>query len=473
MKKIDLDSSQLLVLGAAVMVAVVVGMALPVVAALLGDSYARLAALPVLFLLGGVFLFNKRLLLLMVLLLRASGDIVLEATRVGATGASTGLGGAINALVILIALLLFIERPRLLPRKAAVVWLILIAVEAVGVVVTPVPSFGVKMALAFCSYFAVFVCAFYTVRTQDDFRFMVRIIVGSSVIPVIYGLISIALKGAGGISTLRVQSTFTHPNIFAFYLTLVISLGLYVLKSSTFKLSSIQRVSFTAYVGLLAVMLLLTQTRSAWLACFLLFVLYGALFERRYLVYILVLCCLAMLIPSVQQRIMDLDAGNSMANYAKLNSFAWRVLLWDSALKWMSASRYFTGYGVEAFGFYAPLFFPMAGNTEWSAHNVYVQLFFDVGLLGLLAYFAVFYQCFRALLKYYKRDRLAAGILMCALVQYLVVSASDNMLGYLAFNWYFWTAMGMGWSLCSNLERQEKVGIQKSIGPATAPLTPA
>jgi O-antigen ligase len=152
-----------------------------------------------------------------------------------------------------------------------------------------------------------------------------------------------------------------------------------------------------------------------------------------------------MLIPSVQQRIMDLDAGNSMANYAKLNSFAWRVLLWDSALKWMSASRYFTGYGVEAFGFYAPLFFPMAGNTEWSAHNVYVQLFFDVGLLGLLAYFAVFYQCFRALLKYYKRDRLAAGILMCALVQYLVVSASDNMLGYLAFNWYFWTAMGMGW----------------------------
>jgi hypothetical protein len=40
------------------MVAVVVGMALPVVAGLLGDSYARLAALPVLFLLGGVFSTN-------------------------------------------------------------------------------------------------------------------------------------------------------------------------------------------------------------------------------------------------------------------------------------------------------------------------------------------------------------------------------------------------------------------------------
>ena len=456
MRKINLDSSQMLVLGAAVLVALLVGMILPVVAGLLGDSYARLAALPVLFLLGGIFIFNKRLLLLMVLLLRASGDIVLEATRVGATGASTGLGGAINALVILIALLFFIERPSLLPRKAALVWLLLIAVEAAGVVVTPVPGFGLKMALAFCSYFAVFVCAFYTVRTQDDFKFLVRIIIGSSVIPVIYGLISVALKGAGGISTFRVQSTFTHPNIFAFYLTLVISLALYVLKSATFRLSTLQRISFTGYLGLLFLMLLLTQTRSAWLACFLLFVLYGAMFQRRYLVYILVLCCLAMLVPSVQQRILDLDAGNSMANYAKLNSFAWRVLLWDSALKWMSVSRYLTGYGVEAFGFYAPLFFPMAGNVEWSAHNVYVQLFFDVGLVGVLVYLAVFYQCLRALLKYYKRDRLAGGILICALVQYLVVSASDNMLGYLAFNWYFWTVMGMGWSLYANLERDEK-----------------
>jgi len=467
MKKSSLDSSQMLVIGAAVMVAVLVGLILPVVAGLLGDSYARLAALPVLFVLGGIFIFNKRLLLVLVLLLRASGDIVLESTRVGSTGASAGLGGAINALIVLIALLYFIEKPRLLPPKAALVWIILLAVEAFGVVVSPNPGSGIKTALAMSSYFAVFVCAFYVVRTQEDFRYMVRLIIASSIIPVLYGIVSIGLNAGGGFSNFRLQSTFTHANIFAFYLTLVISLGLYVLKSPTFKLSSVQRYSFTAYVGLLFLLLLLTQTRSAWAACFLLFVLYGAMFERRYLLYILMLCCLALLIPSVQQRLLDLDAGNTVSTYTRLNSFAWRVYLWESALNWMSPARYLTGYGVESFGYYANVFFPLAGNVEWKAHNVFVQLFFDVGVVGLVAYLAVFYQCFRALVKLYPKDRLAAGILICALVDYLVVSASDNMLSYLAFNWYFWIAMGMGWSLYLS---QEKSGEKAGAGSVGRPV---
>lgn len=454
MKKSSLDSSQMLVIGAAVMVAVLVGLILPVVAGLLGDSYARLAALPVLFVLGGIFIFNKRLLLVLVLLLRASGDIVLESTRVGSTGASAGLGGAINALIVLIALLYFIEKPRLLPPKAALVWIILLAVEAFGVVVSPNPGSGIKTALAMSSYFAVFVCAFYVVRTQEDFRYMVRLIIASSIIPVLYGIVSIGLNAGGGFSNFRLQSTFTHPNILAFYLTLVISLGLYVLKSPTFKLSPLQRYGFVAYMGVLFLLLLLTQTRSAWAACFLLFVMYGVLFERRYLAYILVLCCLALLVPSVQQRLLDLDAGNTVATYAKLNSFAWRVYLWESALKWMTSSRYLIGYGVESFGYYASIFFPLAGNVEWKAHNVFVQLFFDVGAVGLVAYLAVFYQCFRALIRLYPKDRLAGGILICTLVEYFVVSASDNMLGYLAFNWYFWIVIGMGWSLNFNLERK-------------------
>ncbi|QBP75355.1 O-antigen ligase family protein [Herbaspirillum huttiense] len=448
MRKINLDLTQLLILAAGVMVAVLVGMVLPVAATLLGDSVGRLAAVPALFLLGAIFVFNKRLLLLLILLLRASGDVVLESTRLGAAGSGgAGLGGAINALIILIALLFFIEKPRLLPRKAAVAWLIFLAWEAVCVVVSPNAAAGLKTALSLCSCFAVFVCAFYVVRTEDDFRFMVRIMIGSSIIPAIYGLVSVVM--AGGVSGgFRLQSTFTHPNILAFYLTLIISLGLYVLKSPTFKLSQLQRFAFTGYLGVLMVLLLLTQTRSAWAAVLVLFVLYGLFFERRYLIYLLVLCCLSLLIPSVQQRLLDLDGGGTVVGtYAKLNSFAWRVLLWESALNWMSSSRYLTGYGVEAFGYYVKVFFPLSGNIEWMAHNVYVQLFFDTGVIGLVTYLALFYQAFRALLLLYPKDRLGGGILMCALVEYLVVSASDNMLSYLAFNWYFWMAMGMGWSL--------------------------
>ena len=442
----------MLLLGGALMVAVLAGLILPILAGAFGDSYARIAALPALLMLGGLFIFNKRMLLLLVFLLRASGDIVLESTRVGSGGASLGLGGAINALVILIAILFVIEKPKLLPRKAVAAWMIFLAVEAIGVLVSPNKGPAVKAALALCSYFAVFISAFYVVRKPEDFRFMVRLIVASSIIPVLYGVVVTGLSARGGLATFRLQSTFGHPNIFAFYLTLVIALGLYMIKSPAFKLGSFPRIMLAGYGALLFIMLLLTQTRSAWVGSFVLFVLYGVVFQRRYLIYILVLCCLALLVPSVQQRVLDLDSGNTVATYARLNSFAWRMFLWESALNWMSGARYLIGYGVEAFPFYSGVFFPLAGGIQWAAHSVFVQLIFDIGIIGLGTYLAVFYTVLRVLIRFFPQDRLAGTILICTLVEYLVMSASDNMLAYLAFNWYFWLVMGMGWSLYFNSE---------------------
>ncbi|MBV8623006.1 MAG: O-antigen ligase family protein [Herbaspirillum sp.] len=457
MKRYSLDSSQWLLLGAAVFIAILVGMALPVAAALLGDSMGRLMALPALFVLGALFIFNRRLLLLMIFLFRASGDIVLESTRVGSGGAvSLGLGAAINALIILIAFLFVVEKPKQLPRWLAAPWLVLLAVAAAGVLISPDRGAAIKIVLSLFSYFAVFVCAFYVARTPEDFRSMVKIMIASSIVPALYGVVSVGLYARGGLANFRLQSTFGHPNILAFYLTLVISLGLYVLKSSAFKIGQLSRVVFMGYLLGLFGLLLLTQTRSAWIACFMLFLLYGVMFERRYLIYLAILPLLAMLVPSVQERLMQLDSGNTVQTYAKLNSFAWRVYLWESGLKWMSPTHYLTGYGVESFPYYSQVFFPLAGKTKWGAHSVFVQWFFDTGLIGMLAYLSIFYMVLRKLMKLYQLDRLGAAILICTLVEYLVVSASDNLLSYLAFNWYFWLLLGMGCSVYINSEAYQQ-----------------
>ncbi|ALU89074.1 EpsM protein [Herbaspirillum rubrisubalbicans] len=454
MRRTNLPSSQIVFVLIACVIAAMAGLVLPVLAGMLDGSLAKLAAVPVLLILGGLFLFNKRLLLLCVLLLRASGDIVLESTRVGSGGGfSLGLGGAINALIILIAFLFIVEKPQLLPRKAWVPWFILLAIAVIGMVVSPDKGAALKIVLGLCSYFAVFVCAFYVVRTPEEFRSMILLILASSLIPTVYGFVSTALNARGGLSGFRLQGTFGHPNIFAFYLTLVIVLGLYVIKSTQFKLDQFKRFALGGYLGLLFLLLLLTQTRSAWVACFLIFLLYGVKFERRYLAYMLILGTLALLVPSVQERILQLDSGNTVTTYAKLNSFAWRTYLWHSGLNWMSPSHYLYGYGVEAFPFYSPIFFPLAGGVNWGAHSVFVQWFFDTGLIGVVAYLAIFYQVMRVLIRYQKQDRLGGIILICTLIEYLVVSASDNMLAYLAFNWYFWLVMGMGWSVYANSEQ--------------------
>ncbi|NUU00244.1 O-antigen ligase family protein [Herbaspirillum robiniae] len=476
MKKTYLQTSQLLLLAGAVMAAVLIGMALPVAAGLLGDSYARLAAVPALFILGALFIFNRHLLLLMIFFFRASGDIVLESTRVGGSG-GVGLGGAINALIILIAILFVVEKPKLLPRRVIVPWLILMAVACAGVVISPDRGAAVKIVLSLSSYFAVFVCAFYVVRSPEDFRSLIRLMVASSILPALYAVVNVALNAKGGLANFRLQSTFGHPNIFAFYLTLVISLGLYMVKSPAFQLNQFKRIVLIGYMVGLFGLLLLTQTRSAWIACFLLFFVYGVMFERRYLIYLAILPMLALLVPSVQDRVLQLDSGNTVQTYAKLNSFAWRVYLWESGLKWMSVTRYLTGYGVEAFPYYSQTFFPLAGTTKWGAHSVFVQWFFDTGIIGTIAYLAVFYQVLRMLMRFFALDRLGAVILICTLIEYLVVSASDNLLAYLAFNWYFWLLLGMGCSVYFNSEafqresagkkrRQPQAGLQQGLRQA-------
>ncbi|MFJ3045120.1 O-antigen ligase family protein [Herbaspirillum chlorophenolicum] len=451
MKRKYFQTSQPVLLGGMLLLALIIGIIVPIFAGMVGDSYARLAALPALFILGGLMIFNRTLLLLIIVLLRSAGDIVLEATRAtNASGFSPGLGGAINALIILIAFLFVVEKPQRLPRAVMVPWIILLAVSFYGLAVSPELGAALKIVLSLLSYCAMFICAFYIVRTPEDFRSLVKLVIWSSVLPALYGVVTVALNARGGLSGFRLQSTFGHANILAFYLTLVLSMGLYVLKSPEFRLTQLKRIGLMSWMFFLMGLLLLTQTRSAWIACFLMFFLYGTLFERRYLLYLMVLPLIALMIPSVHERIAQLDSGNTVETYAKLNSFAWRVLLWKSGLHWMSPSHYLQGYGVESFLHYSVVFFPLAGGVPWGAHSVYVQWFFDTGLIGIAAYFFVFYAVIRMLAKLYPADKLAACMLIFIAVEHLIVSASDNVLAYLAFNWYFWLLCGAGCALYYN-----------------------
>jgi O-antigen ligase len=436
-------SPKLFSAAAFVLVAMLVGLSLPAYVGAMDDNIARSMALPVLLLLGLLLLYSRMLLLLVIILFRASGDIVFESTRFSLGAMQIGVGGLINAFVILIALLLVVEKPSILPKKMLTMWAPFLISALVGVVIAPVKGDAIRVFLALISYFAIFVSAFYFVRSPDDFKRCVRIILWSSVLPALYALVDIALHGGvGGLNDGRLQSTFSHPNIFAFYLTLVISLGLYVLKSDTYTLSNRNRLILTGYTFLMLALLMLTQTRSAWIACFSLFAVYGLVFERRYLLYLVLIPLLALLIPTVRDRLLDLGAGNEVVQYAKLNSFAWRVYLWESGFKWMRPENYLLGYGLDSFQHYSPTFFPLAGKTNFGAHNVYVQWIIELGALGLLAYLWLFGRLLWLLRKMVPINKLGGFILILLVIQYLMESYSDNMAAYLVFNWYFWFIAG-------------------------------
>lgn len=428
--------------------AILVGVAVPGFVGAVDGSPAKALALPALLLLGMLLVASRMALLVGILLLRAFCDVFFDATRISLGATQIGLGFLVNIFVILIALLLVIEKPQQLPKKMFLAWLPFLLICVCGVVIAPGVAEALRVLLAQLSYCAIFVCAFYIVRTPEDFKRCARIVLYSSVLPLLYALIDIAVKGGvSGPNGARLQATFAHPNIFAFYLTLVIAVGFYVLKSDTYKLTQGQRIGLGGYVCLLLVMLLLTQTRSAWIACGAMFLGYGLLFERRYLVYMLVAPVLALMIPEVRDRVLDLGAGNEVKLYAKLNSFAWRQYIWESGLEWMQPSRYLLGYGIDSFAFYSPTFFPLAGKTHFGAHSMYVQWLFELGALGLGACLWLFGRVLWTLKGLAGSNRLGAFLLVVMVLQYLIVSASDNMAAYLAFNWYFWFMLGAGCAL--------------------------
>ncbi|MEW7847154.1 O-antigen ligase family protein [Massilia aurea] len=430
-----------------------IGAVIPGFVDVMGGQFGRLAALPALLLFGLLLIYDYKKLLMLILLLRSVGDMALESTQFGIGGARMGIGGLINLVVIMIACIMVLEKPQGFPSRLARYWTPLVLMMGVGVIISFDKTSAIKQYLGFLSNFAIFIIAVYMVRSVEDFNKAVRIVVWSSLIPSLYSLVDVALNMHD--SGFRLRSTFSHANVLAFYLTLMLVLCLYQLKSRLSTIGSTGRVVICCYMPVLVGQLLLTQTRSAWLACFLVFVLYAFLFERKYLLYLLLLPLAAVLIPSVSERLMDLSQGNEVGRYARLNSFAWRVTLWESAIHWMEPARLIYGYGLGGFEYFSSTFFDMAGDTKWSAHNVYVEQLFDVGAIGLVCYLWLYARVLLTIRHFARMDAVSGFLLMAVVVQYLIVSLSDNMFGYLVFNWYFWFTVGGACALV-NLQSRTK-----------------
>jgi O-antigen ligase len=425
--------------------ALIIGAALPIYVGLMGAQSAKLAVLPALLVFAILLAYDRKFMLLLIILFRSAGDIFLESTRFSLGGYQVGVGGLINAFVILIAFLLMMEKPKAVPKHDITMWAAFLLIVFYGVLVSPVKSEAMRTWLSLVSCFAIFVGAFHFVKSKEDFQFCLKLVLWSSVLPVMYAFVDIALNHAhGGVDGFRLRSTFSHANIFAFYLTLLITLSFYMLKSMPADSSNRVRLWLIPYIFLLLGLLVLTKTRSAWLACFFGFALYGLFFERRYLLYLIAIPILGLLIPGVTERITDLGQGNEVINYSRLNSFAWRVSLWESAFRWTKPGDYLLGHGLQSFREYSLIFFPLAGRTNFGAHNVYVQWLFELGLIGCSAYLWLHYKVLRELKLMLQFDRLGAFFLIVVVLNYLICALSDNMLDYLSFNWYLWFVIGAG-----------------------------
>ncbi|MBF4991764.1 O-antigen ligase family protein [Methylophilus sp. QUAN] len=419
---------------------------------LVGEKYVYLVSLPLAFSLCMFFMLNRQLFFLVVVLSRASLDSAFDAIKFG----SFGLGAVLNALIILIAILTVLEKPvnlDLKSRKILLAWSMFLAISFISIFYAPSLLASSKVFLILLSYASMFYLGLSSVRNKADFGKWISIVVYSSIIPVLWGIYSIIFGTSGLrfniIEGFRLQSTFNHPNSLSFYFVLIISICFYLFKTKPEYLSPKIRTLIPLYIIILLGLLIMTKTRAAWAACYLFFFSYAVLYERKYLFIVLTAPFVALLIPEVQERMVDLQSGNDFGStgYERLNSYAWRKKYWLDALTWMSKTHYLTGYGLHSFLDHSTQFgMGNAFNKQKigiNAHSVYVLLIFELGFLGLLAFLYIIYSKLKALIGLYQYEKLLIFTVIVILVEYLFECYSDNMLDYLNFDWYLWFVVGL------------------------------
>lgn len=394
---------------------------------------------------GGTVLLavDKRALFFVIIALRASCDPLFDAIRSDGGAASLGIGAALNALVIVIAGLYALQRPLIIKRNVLAMWALFLLAAGIAALIAPERANAVRLLLVQLSYCAVFAIAFYLVRSGADVRTCLLAILSSSVVPVAVGLAELA-SGAGAVAdeAFRLHGTFNHPNIFAFYLVLVMAVILYLQKRCACAAGPATRTLLWLYLLVLLTLLVATKTRSAWAACLLIFACYGLFFQRRFLLYALCIPLLLLFDPGVRERLLEVTSSTEVAGNTDMNSYAWRLVLWRAGLDWMDRAHSLFGYGLDSFKYYSPRFFPLEGRATWDPHNVYIQLFFEAGLLGLLSYLLLFGRLLLRLRRGLVQDFPGTTIAMATVLAYLVIAYVDNLLYYLSFNWYFWFFAG-------------------------------
>lgn len=269
---------------------------------------------------------------------------------------------------------------------------------------------------------------------------LVAVVLLSAAYPIFMGYVEVA----GGLEVdpvdgvRRVRSIFPHPNPFATYLLAVL------LPASVIALE--RRGALRVVAGGIALtglpLLQLTSARFAWLS-FVAGVCLYALVRRRQLLIGIALGTglLVLVVPSVLDRFDDLDESHYLEGVPG-NSLEWRRSYWAESIEIAERSP-ITGVGLDVI--------PTKTSVGLEPHSLYVQLYAETGLLGLLglvAFVAVAgSEIIGRILIFGRRSPQALWptLALMAGATFLLAASTENYLTKTIVYWFFliWIPIGV------------------------------
>jgi O-antigen ligase len=296
--------------------------------------------------------------------------------------------------------------------------------------------------------------AAWTVRSRFRLDVVVGVILAGAAVPVYKGieqLVSGDYSPRAGFDA--VAGPFYHPNYFAFYLVVVLAVGIAaILEARELRL----RVPLAVLLTGATVCLTFTYTRAAWLGFGCLVLTMALLSYRRVLVVAAVAVLLAALaVPSlagsVEERVKQVSSPTSGQD----DSWEWRKGEWrrmlPNGLEHPIVGNGFGSYSrvsVEEFGLLDPTYSTRieADRTKhgFAAHNDYLKMFVETGFPGLALWVAMLVGAglTMARARHVPGLRAYASAGLALTIVFAGMSVSDNIQAYTAVPLYALAFLG-------------------------------
>jgi putative inorganic carbon (hco3(-)) transporter len=248
----------------------------------------------------------------------------------------------------------------------------------------------------------------------------------------------------------RISASFVHPNDFGAFLITFLPVAIAAFLAEHARKKKL----FFGSICLLGIYCLLrTSSRGAWLGLFVGMALYLFFYNRKILLLLPVIAALFVLSsPSGIDRISGFFS-------LEKNTVWERMQLWKGAWN-MIREHPVLGFGINTFSQYFGTYKPVDYPDIRYAHNSYLQMWSEIGLIGLMAFFAVLSVVFRMALRN-MASALKAGPLGYMLLGltagftgFLIQSAFDTNLYSLVLITLFWVVSACIVSLGQLIEKR-------------------
>ena len=275
-------------------------------------------------------------------------------------------------------------------------------------------------------------------------RLVLGATLASAVLPLLAAVRQLTEGGGLVVAGLsRIDGTFQHPNPFAAYLGLVLTMAL--------ALWTHARGRAKVLLGLLAVAcggaLVLTYARGAWIGTVLALLTIGILQDRRIIGALLVGAAVVLTVPSVGARLADLSQRVAPSG-APGNSLEWRLTYWRKVLSLQDEP--ILGIGLRGV--------QLSNEASQLPHNDPIRIYVELGLLGSAAYLWLLIVLAREARDAVRRSppgipRGLAVAFAASLISIVVQSLAANIVTQLVILWYFMAIAALAMAASRRTER--------------------